>query len=121
LQRAGPGVERVVIAVRDKNWDVVVGQRLQSTAKLELRLQTFILAVKHITRNDDGVHLLPNRQIDDIQKRLQGSLAQTLGPLRMKRGKPLERAVDMQIGTMNETKGGQNDSLQKGRENKKSD
>jgi hypothetical protein len=32
---------------------------------------------------------------------------------------PLERTVDMQIGTMNETKGSQDDSLQKERKNPK--
>jgi len=37
----------------------------------------------------------------------------------MNRGESLERAVDMQIGTMDETKGGQGYPLLKGRKNPK--
>ena len=86
---------------------------LQSTPELELCLQAFVFAVKYIARNDNGVHLLSNRKVDNIQKRLQRCITQTLSPIGFDCRESLERAVDMQVGTMDETKGTQDDPLRR--------
>ena len=102
-----------MITVGNKSRDVVFSKSLQSTPELELRLQAFVFAVKYVACNDNRVHLLPNRQIDNVQKRLQRCITQTLSPIGFDCRESLERAVDMQIGTMDETKGTQDDPLRR--------
>ncbi len=73
--------------------------------KFELCLQAFIRAVIDVSRDDDGVDFLADGEGDDILKCLIARLAESARQFWAHPGEALERAVNVQVGAMQEAEG----------------
>ena len=75
---AGSRSARVVISRGVHDGDTVIAEALSLLEKEALGLEREPLAVEEITGDQEGVHVLVNREIDGIAERLTGCVAEPL-------------------------------------------
>ena len=99
-----PAVERVVISVTDKRTDALLVQPLQPLDELPLGTQAALRAVVHVAGDKQRVYPFTDAQVDDVVVRPErriGYLARDA--LRRGVAQPLEGAVEVQVGGVDES------------------
>ena len=97
-----PTIQRVVVSVADERAYVRLVQTTQAINKFQLRAEAVVRAVEHITRHQQGVHLLGYAQIDYVLVGVERGVSETLADLGLNLGHSLEGAVQVQVCGMNE-------------------
>ena len=102
-----PAGERVVIAVGDETGDARLAGLTEGIPEAELSPQAAVLAVVHVPGDDDKICRLAPGQVNDLVEGLEGRLPEHRGNFGGRGVDALKRAVQVQIGAMQETKGDQ--------------
>ena len=116
LDRIGPTIERVVIAMHDEGPNSGLTEPTESITESQLRFQTAIGTVVDISGDQQEIDLLPQAKIDDHLKRSEGRFAEFLDDPALSHGQPPQpdkRAVEMKVCRMNERESGHRDVPQR--------
>src|SRR5947207_1400020 len=99
----GPAIQRIVIPMRDKNWNAAVGQPLDAAQESKLRPNTAVGGVVDIAGEHDEGGLALDRHPDQRVEGFERGIAQSAGDLGRDTADSGEWRIEMQIGRVHET------------------
>ena len=110
-QTAGHPAGGIVVAGYDKDDNAGRFQALDLGDKIKTGMVVFPVAVKQIARNQDNVDGLRHRQIDEIFERPSGGLANFGHGRSLVSFQTMQRAVQVDVGGMDELEHSADDPL----------